>query len=154
MKEFTKDKKIPVDLLKPVDIKYLQSKRSLMGECYGTEFDIFDKSCSICHDNATCGILYKDFLAKKIKEKGVNNTYLDTVDFTDVNNMAEKIAETIRESEKSKKPMRVDALYKFISKKAKIVDKVAIIEWIRRFIIKHEFEVKTTNKKTYLYATK
>lgn len=153
MRKKTKKTKVKVDFLTPIDIKYLIEESANMEECYGKEFDILDKNCARCHDKETCGILFKNTtLKQKIQAKEKQNEYLDLVDFEVLNIISDKIKDTILKSEEEGKPMRVDALYRFVRQKSKLDDRASLLNWITTFIKKNNLKVEIINKKAYLYG--
>jgi len=142
MKNPTRKKKVLLDLTEPVTMEKI--KKYSVPDCFGQEFDIRDNSCAKCHDNTTCGIIYRDTVGSKAK-KQVDKFVappLDTVDFSELDEKKDRIVALLKQKAKTGKNMTIAALVKHIEKISKCGDKEAVHGYFKRLILENGLGTK------------
>lgn len=107
--------------------------------CFGKEWDIGTTECSNCADKDICGIIFSDLVNAKAKkiEKENGTKFLDVQDFDALTTsiLFEFIASGVT---------TVKELVAFCMEKANTSDKVAVVNWLKRWL-KSEASVYTKN---------
>jgi len=135
-------KQTKVDLLIPVDPASIMPDEQT--DCFGEEYDPRNADCSVCADEALCGLLYSSRIKKKIKEtEKENGPYLDQTDFASVD--WKKIEEKAKEYEDSGEPMTFQELTEAISVLARTKDQIAVAEFIKRSLPETRINIEGGN---------
>lgn len=116
-----------VDLRKPISDEIMSSTKE--GDCFGKQWDVVSSACAECGDKDVCGIVYRqkvDAKAKKV-EKKTGSKFLDRTDFENIKK--ESLIAWLKSGETTSKELIAE-----VSKLAECDDRVAVIEWIKRFI--------------------
>lgn len=109
-----KSNKTELDLLVPV------TELSVDG-CYGIEYDISNMNCARCHDNLSCGILYRKQMQKNSIKSG---SYLDNDLFNSLDK--NKIRQIIKDNN-----LTVQKSVDFVMKLAQTSDRVSCEYFIK-----------------------
>lgn len=118
---------IEVDFLVPIDKEKIKSMADV--DCFGKLYDITTKECNRCTLRDVCCIVFQDAVDLKAKEieKNIGSKFLDT---SDMSVLTKELIFSFINSGKT----TVSELFKFCSDSANTDDKVAITEFIKRFI--------------------
>jgi hypothetical protein len=122
-----------VDLSQPINYNDFTFEKD---DCFGGLWNMEDKSCRMCHDNVVCGILFSKKVA--IEEKKIqaeNETFLDTVDFQNVNKDALALWLSI-------KNRTVEEVFEYVTQKSSCSDEVAVVEYIKRYVLANKFRIR------------
>jgi len=126
-REPRESKSFTVDLTKPLNKDDIMEKAK---GCFGYLWDLRTSECSKCADRDVCGILFNDNVIKpttdELEEKS-GSRYLDLTDFKNVT--PEKIFSFVQSGETP-----VQDLVSHVGALAQTSDRMAIIEFIKRFI--------------------
>lgn len=118
---------IEVDFLVPIDKEKIKSMADV--DCFGKLYDITTKECNRCTLRDVCCIVFQDAVdlkATEIEDK-LGSKFLDTSDITVLTDAV--MYEYIHSGKTT-----VSELVSFCSKKANTDDKVAVTEFLKRFI--------------------
>lgn len=88
MRKTRETKTYTVDLSIPIDRSIFSGEPQ--DSCFGKEWDLSDRKCSLCNDKDICGIQFQDTVNKKAKEleAKIGTPYLDLSDFKSVTKTA------------------------------------------------------------------
>jgi len=109
-------------------------------DCFGKEWDAYDKSCQVCADCDVCGILFSDLVKKKVhevelQEKNRGAAFLDTAEmFRNLDGLKDKMSKLVIKRDATDNPLTVEDLVEYVKDKYNISDDVAIKEWIKTFV--------------------
>ena len=132
MRQPTKSKKVNIDLTKPIQVQKFEPPT----DCYGKKFDIQNQKCSTCHDNETCGIIFKDFVDEKAKKLLKGRLTLDVVDFGAVEDKKAGILAFF------KKRPAYKAFKQYVSQLSKCEDDLSVKQFSDTFIKENGFYIK------------
>ena len=125
------DKTHKQDLSKPLNLQEVMDEDiDVHGEdsCFGTEFDIEHKKCSICADSEVCGIMFHNIQKRTVKRFERDNVpLLDLTDFDGIDYDTLVIW-------LSSKPRTVDALFDKVQEISKCPDDDTVAYFVRSFI--------------------
>ena len=120
-------KQIEVDFLVPIDKEKYKSMADV--DCFGKLYDITTKECNRCTLRDVCCIVFQDVVDLKAKEieKSTGSRFLDT---SDMSALKDDVIFGFVQSGETK----IAELFKFCSDTANTDDKVAITNFLKRFI--------------------
>lgn len=121
-----------LDLTLPIDTDQLMTAA---GDCFGIELDITHQDCIHCADNEICSIKFAALLRSRVKEKEKIVQYLDTSDWTLVDEEKVNIWLSLKQRTTEELLDKVLAL-------AKSPDDQAGINWIKKFMPKYGWKSK------------
>lgn len=124
-------KQIEVDFLVPIDKEKCKSMADV--DCFGKLYDITTKECNRCTLRDVCCIVFQDVVDLKAKEieKSTGSRFLDTSDMSALKDSV--IFEFVKSGVTT-----ISELMKFCSDTANTDDKVAITNFLKRFIKSHD----------------
>lgn len=141
-----------VDLKRPLSKetkKDIATQESTADSCFGTEWDAAANECGICADNELCCIFHRSVVDKRAKEieKKSGALYLDRTDFEKVDK--DKL---LFQMDLKSGVMTASELLDTIMLQAETSDRVAAVEWLKRW--KVETGNKFTTKEGIVYYKK
>lgn len=127
----------PADLTRPLDVDFsrtlLERADAQVADCFTKLWDPRATECTVCADNEVCGIQFgyrvKGAGAARMLEEGVQP--LDSSDLATL-----PLAEVYREvwALATERAFTSADFVSYLQQRAKTDDRVALIEWIKRFI--------------------
>lgn len=131
-------------LLKPADLKYLQSFEK-DGECFGKEYEARHEACSDCASAKFCFILYAEKIQEREKDlKKKQGPYLDEVQLNSVD--WDELAKVIIKFSKKGDPITVQEVFNKVKAKFNTKDDDLVILALKWFKEQHT-EITTKDQK-------